>query len=217
MHDANCKNSHTGMALLVCLIFLTALTLLGLSAYGDTVLQNQLVANLQKSEHARQSALSALTWAEDWLLRLEGPVPDYCQKPCDGLYVHLPGELPVNPESESLSWWQAHGYETGMDPLTGGQLTGVGPYENNRSVWLIEVLHSIPPAIDGSDNLLVWYRILARGSNRSQTVVSVVESIIVRSWPLVENTVSAELDPTNTCSDEQSDTECGRVSWRELR
>ena len=56
----------TGMVLLLCLIFLMALTLLGLSASSDTILQSKLANNLQESERARQSALSALSWAEQW-------------------------------------------------------------------------------------------------------------------------------------------------------
>ena len=45
-------NPQNGMVLLLCLIFLTALTLLGLSAASDTILQTQLSANLQEAERA---------------------------------------------------------------------------------------------------------------------------------------------------------------------
>lgn len=50
----------SGMVLLFCLLFLTAMTLLGLSASADAILQNQLAANLRETEQSKQSALVAL-------------------------------------------------------------------------------------------------------------------------------------------------------------
>jgi Tfp pilus assembly protein PilX len=205
------------MALLACLIFLAALTLLGLSASADTILQNQLVANFKEAERARQSALSALSWAESWLLELDGPVPDYCQKPCDGLYVHQPGELPTLPEYESPAWWQDHAYEIGADPLATEAATAVSSAENHKPVWLIEELHRIPPTGDDPKDLRVWYRIMARGNGRTQTAVSVIESIVVRSWPTVEYPASSGSHNGGSCADARHRQDCGRVSWRERR
>ena len=90
--------TQSGMVLLLCLIFLMALTLLGLSASSDTILQSKLANNLQESERASQSALSALSWAEQWLLEFDGPAPETCSAPCDGLYLHATGSLPNHPE-----------------------------------------------------------------------------------------------------------------------
>jgi Tfp pilus assembly protein PilX len=210
-------DSQAGMVLLLCLIFLTALTLLGLSASADTILQNQLVANFQEAERAKQSALATLSWAEDWLLELDGPVPEYCIKPCDGLYVHSSGELPPHPEFESSSWWQGHGYEAGVDPLTGKFVKGIATGNINKPVWLIEELYTVPPSDDGSRELQVWYRILARGSSRTDAVVSVIESTVARSWPSIENLSLLNPDITKNCTGFKSATRCGRVSWRELR
>lgn len=217
MTGANNMGTQSGMALLICLIFLTTLTLLGLSAYGDTVLQNQLVANFQDAERARQSALAALSWSEDWLLELEGPVPDYCRKPCDGLYVHRQGELPDHPESENHSWWQDHGYEVGMDPLAGVPSADVAANSNDNAVWIIEELHSIPPSTDGPKNLQVWYRILARGGDRNRTAVSVVESTVVRSWMSTGSQAPPAPENSGKCPGSHPEAECGRVSFRELR
>jgi len=217
MKSIGFHGSQSGMVLLLCLIFLTALTLLGLSASADTILQNQLIANFQQAERSKQSALAALSWAEDWLLELGGPVPEYCKKPCDGLYVHSPGELPPHPEFESLLWWQNQGYEAGIDPLTGNLDKGIATASINKPVWLIEVLYTVPPSDDGTRNLQVWYRILARGSGRTNAVVSVIESIVVRSWPSSDNPTPPDPGTTKSCTGFKSATKCGRVSWRELR
>ena len=217
MKSIGFPGSQSGMVLLLCLIFLTALTLLGLSASTDTILQNQLVANFHEAERAKQSALAALSWAENWLLELDGPVPDYCRKPCNGLYVHIPGELPPHPEFENFSWWQDQGYEAGTDPLSGNLVTSIATGNINKPTWLIEVLHSIAPASDSSRDLQVWYRILARGTGRTNAAVSVIESTVVRTWPSIQSPALANPDITKNCTGFESIKRCGRVSWRELR
>ena len=160
-----------------------ALTLLGLSASSDTILQNKLASNLQETERAKQSALLALSWAEHWLLELDGPPPETCSAPCDGLYLHAAGDLPSHPESESYSWWMEQGHEAGINPLTGDRIATISSDSINTPVWIIEAVQTIPPAENGNPDLQVWYRILARGSGRTETAVSVIESIVVRSWP----------------------------------
>ena len=52
----------SGMVLLLCLMFLVALTLLGLSASSDAILQNQLAANLQEQERAKHQKHEALSY-----------------------------------------------------------------------------------------------------------------------------------------------------------
>jgi Tfp pilus assembly protein PilX len=198
--------SQAGMVLLLCLLFLTALTLLGLSASADVVLQNQLAANLQESERARQSALAALTWAEDWLLELQGTAPEPCLTPCEGFKLHPSGNLLPHPEFEDLSWWRTQGYEAGIDPLTGNRLVSLAANNVNPPMWIVEVVHEIPASDNGSTDALTdalaWYRIVARGNGQTDTAISVVESIVEKSWPAA--------DSTNTSNG-------GRVSWRELR
>ncbi len=214
----NCRfKAQAGMVLLLCLIFLTALTLLGLSASAEAILQNQLTANLQETERAKQSALSALSWAEDWLLGLEDTTPETCSTTCDGLKVHAQGSLPVNPEFKDLSWWLDQGHEAGIDPLTGDLISNIASGSFNPPVWIIEAIHEIPPAESGATDLQVWYRILARGSGRTNTGISVIESIIVRSWASIESTEPTETGLAGICPGAEPGAKCGRVSWRELR
>ena len=205
------------MVLLLCLIFLTALTLLGLSASAEAILQNKLSANLRESEHAKQSALSALSWAENWLLMLDGEVPESCGTACDGLRLHTQGSLPANPEFEDLSWWAEQGMEAGIDPLTGERISSPAGSSITPPVWIIEVVHEIPPTEGNATDLQVWYRIIARGSGRTLAGVSVVESILVRSWAAVESVESSGTEDSIRCPRTQPAAKCGRVSWRELR
>ena len=200
--DTFAARPQAGMVLLLCLLFLIALTLLGLSASADAILQSQLATNLQEKERAKQSALTALSWAEDWLLDLEGPAPEPCIAPCEGFKLHLAGDLIPHPEFEGLSWWQTQGYEAGIDPFTGARLITFAASSLNPPIWIIEVVHEIPAAEDGTTDARAWYRILIRANGSTNRAISVIESTITRPW---------SADETNGSADK------GRVSWRELR
>ena len=213
----NFTGSQTGMALLLCLVFLMALTLLGLSAASDTILQSKLASNLQESERAKQSALHGLSWAEQWLLALDGSPPETCTVPCDGLILHAQGALPPQPEAEAFSWWMDQGHEAGVNPLTGERVATISSDSFDPPVWVIETVQTIPPAADTNPNLQVWYRILARGSGHTETSVSVVESMVLRSWPVVEDTEPEDTAAPQFCTRQNLPTRCGRHSWRELR
>jgi Tfp pilus assembly protein PilX len=209
-------SAQDGMALLLCLLFLTALALLGLSASAETVMQDMLASNLQETERAKQSALVAQHWAENWLLQLDGPAPDSCSVPCGGLNIHAPGSLPAHPEFENLSWWIEQGHKAGIHPLTGEWMASISTPSIDPPMWIIEAMHEIPPAENGATEQQTWYRVLARGSGRTKTGISVVESIIVRSWASIEGVDGTGTDASQPCPGTDPATKCGRVAWREL-
>lgn len=209
--------AQAGLALLLCLIFLMALTLIGLSATSDTILQNRLASNLQEAERAKQSALLTLSWAEEWLLSLDGNPPKNCTVPCDGLNLHMAGDLLANPESESISWWLEQGHEAGVDPTTGNRIATITRDSFEKPIWIIQVVKTTPAMAEGNPHLQVWYRILARGSGRTGSTVSVMESTIVRSWPKIDNMESGDPAASLSCSRLGLPAKCGRYAWRELR
>ena len=194
--------ARAGMVLLLCLLFLIALTLLGLSASADAILQSQLAANLQEKERAKQSALAALSWAEDWLLDLEGPAPEPCITPCESFKLHPAGEINSHPEFKELPWWQTQGHEAGINPFTGARLVTFAASSLNPPMWVIEVVHEIPAADDGTTDARAWYRILVRANGSTDRAISVIESTVTRPWSAGESSGPADK---------------GRVSWRELR
>jgi len=155
------------------------------------------------------------------LLGLEGAAPNTCDTRCDGLYLHAGGSLPPHLERKNKSWWVANGHAAGVDPLRGLRLAlppaaGVG-----QAYWLIELVHEQINASDTGVN--TWYRILVRGTGRNDTSVSVIESTLVRVWPLAGNTPSnsdtalAGDVTLNNCSLHGSPMPCGRVAWQVLR
>jgi len=204
-----------GMVLLLCLLFLVALSLLGLSAATETLLQNKLAANLQDAERAKQAASLASSWAEQWILTLEGAEPENCADSCDGLILHAAGSLPPHPESAAIDWWMGNGHEAGIDPLTGERLQTISRDSIDAPVWIIEKLRTVTPAESGDPDLQVWYRVLARGSGQAETAVSVVESIVVRAWPVPADNASFGI-VAGACPGSAPTTICGRYAWREI-
>ena len=209
--------TQTGVVLLLCLLFLAALTLLGLSASAETVMQDMLTSNLQETQRARQSALAAQRWAEQWRLGLDGGEPLSCSQTCQGLFIHSAGSLPAGPETEELSWWTANGQEAGVDPLTGQRLAVFSTESRDPPLWVIERLQ-ISLAVDtGADDDRAWYRILARGSGQTGTGFSVVESILTRPWRPAGTPESQGIPQPGRCPGFDPGLPCQRVGWRSLR
>ena len=206
--------SEAGVALLLCLLFLTALTLLGLSAASETVMQDKLAGNLQETGQARQSALAAQDWAEGWLLGHGGIAPVPCNRPCAGLIVHSRGTLPPRPESEDFSWWLANGMEAGVDPISGERQVTLSIDSATPPVWLLEAVHEQALAVENGTETQAWYRILVRGSGHTGKGIAVVESIVTRPWRTGLAPGTATQGP---CPGFDSSYRCERAAWRALR
>jgi len=207
----------TGIVLLLCLLLLTTLALLGLSASAETVVQDMLANNLQDKQQARQSALAAQQWAENWLLGLGGAEPVGCQPPCQGLLIHATGSLPDQPESEDLSWWMANGHEAGIDPLSGERLAAFSANSISPPMWLIELVHHAPASENGTGDDQARYRILVRGSGRTETTVSVIESIVSRPWRIGSPAGDTGAVQPGRCPGFNPTIQCQRIAWRALR
>jgi Tfp pilus assembly protein PilX len=203
--------------LLLCLIILTVLALIGLSASRESIMQERLASNLKETEAVRQAALAAQIWAEDWLLNTHGSPPEVCPEPCDGLFLHAPGSLPPHPEYETWSWWANNGHEAGIDPLGDERLEVISGDIANPPRWVIEMLHEDPGQSNDNARQTIWYRILVRSSGRTSSLVSVVESIVVRAWPCADKRGRSEDISQGANPETTLVSACGRVAWRELR
>ena len=199
----------SGMVLLLCLIFMTALTLLGLSASSDTILQRQLATNLRDAEYAKQTAHLSLKWAEQWISQLPATAMANCEQDCSGFYTHASGSVDNDLHFQPISTWLVLGFQAGIDPDTGSRLAFIGLDSVEPPIWVVENLHHSPAYVDSNvpENSTPeqdWYRILVRSTGRMGNTVAVMESVIVRS-----------ADKNSQASPPIPDTQ--RVSWRELR
>lgn len=199
----------SGMVLLLCLIFMTALMLLGLSASSDTILQKQLASNLRDAEYAKQTAHLSLVWAEQWISQQSASAMASCEQDCSGFYTHASGNLDNDLQFQPMATWTSQGFAAGIDPATGGRLQFIGLVSAEPPMWLIEYLHHSPAFVDNnvpgnSTPEQDWFRLLVRSTGQSENIVSVIESVIVRS-----------ADDSGQTPPPVPKTE--RISWRELR
>lgn len=200
---------------------LAALTLLGLAAASDRVLQARMASNLIEGSQAGQTADATLKWGEEWILGLDGLIgPTACSDACTAAdVIRLEGSFGKNVEQQDLSWWEQNAHLAGEDPLTGGILNDLLTGQSTQSYWLIEEIH-IEPVLT-TENVaseIGYYRIVARSGAIENSMYIVTESIIARPWgdASLSDIFPKISDQPGFCSGVTGKTPCGRVAWRQL-
>jgi Tfp pilus assembly protein PilX len=209
-----------GAALLMCLLLLTALSLLGLAAATDARLQQRMAGNSESARESRRRAESALAWAEAWLFSRDGSqAPENCEPPCGAGDViwSSAGHFP-RPEHRPTSWWLEYAHLAGTDPADGRLVDHRLAASHGR--WLVEELHretAVPD--DGVPATVAYYRLTARAAGPRESVVTVVESILARPWGNEHWTAAlpAGSSVQALCRSFEPDLSCGRLAWRRLR
>ena len=208
-----------GSALLICMLLLTALTLLGLAAASDAGLQSRMIGNQDMTRRTTGHADAALRWAESWLLGLEGEArPTPCSDSCEaGQVVRLPGVYPETPEHETSAWWQANGFRAGHDPESGIALDPALATVN--AGWIIEEIHFTEAGDDGIEQDIAYYRVMSRAPYPASHRAVVVESVLARPWG--DSSWSDGFPPapgqTAICRQPGAPQLCGRMAWQMRR
>jgi Tfp pilus assembly protein PilX len=211
-----------GIALLMGLVLLAAISLLALMATNGMLLQRRMSANFSAVSRALAQATRGAEAARAWLnSRADFERESGCIERCILPFaIHDSGQLPRNPEFESAAWWQIHGFATGHHPETGEPLTP-GETETGPPRWIIEELRyeSAPATPEGALGGIGYYRVLARGSGGSPGSLAVTESIIARPWgDGVEPTPFPSDGPAGAfCRQFDPATPCGTLAWRQRR
>jgi Tfp pilus assembly protein PilX len=212
-----------GIALLMGLVLLAAVSLLALMAANSMVLQRRMSANFGAQSIALAQAARATAAARAWLesradVEREPGCLTHCLLP---RAIHGPGELPRHPEFESAAWWRVNGLPAGIHPESGESLTP-NATEDNPPFWIIEELRYEPrPATSTGATFagIGYYRIFARGHGGSATSLAFTETIVARPW-------DGEYDPLpypvtgptgEFCGQFDPSTPCGTQSWRQRR
>jgi Tfp pilus assembly protein PilX len=212
-----------GIALLMGLVLLAAISLLALMTVNGMLLQRRMSANFEASNRALGNAMRAATAARAWLnsrpdIERENGCLSGCLLPPA---IRSPGELPLHPEFESAAWWRLNAVAAGSHPETGEPLD---PEATETIVprWVIEELHyaTLPAAASGSSVAGVgYYRILARSSGEGPGSLAVTESIVARPWdgdyePLP---YPPHAPPSDFCRQFDIAVPCGMQAWRRRR
>lgn len=116
--------SQSGAALVVSLVFLMALTLLGVAAVSGNTLQQRMTYSVAETNLAFQAAESAVATGENWLeMQVRPPVAD-CPATAPAACWNSLSIWPGRPASGSSevrtsnlvlpAWWQRHGRPVGF-------------------------------------------------------------------------------------------------------
>ena len=216
-----------GVALIVGLVLLAAISLLALMAASGMILQKHMASNFQQDMQALENAGIATVYASTWLFsranhEREASCVSNCVLP---VAISNPGEVPAYPEYEDAAWWRENGVAAGFDPITTGMLMAYDGYGAEPPHWITEELHYEPLAgglEDGTEGI-AYYRVLARGTGNAAAKVAVTESIFARPWggdyQLPE--FLPGIDPVEFCRQFSGIThpqfKCGRLAWRQRR
>ena len=212
-----------GMALVIGLLLLAALSLLALTASSGMVLQRQMTGNFIDDALALREADLAEAEARAWLFSLtdverEPGCVTGCLLPPG---IVAPEALPERPEFAPASWWQAHGIPAGFNPLTGEQ-RAIPAEGTEPALWVIAEVHfeqtgHAPGELAAAG--LGYYRIISRGAGRRTGSVAVSEAIVARPWQ--GDYRAGAWPPSNGsapfCAQFAGRYACGRLSWRQLR
>lgn len=205
------------------LVLLAAISLLALSAASGTVLQRNMAINFQENAIALQNASIAENYAIAWLnSRDVSERQSGCYANCLlPIGIRNPGELPTDPEFESVEWWRSNALVTGYNAETAETL--VTPENGVEAArWIIEELQYLDTGDSRDENRaegLGYYRILSRGTGRSPRSVAVTELIASRPWDgNFQASPFPSKGPANLfCRQFENRYDCGRLSWRQKR
>ena len=235
MNQSCCRafghSRQAGVALLLGLVILAAISLLAVVATSSMILQQRMASNFSDAQSARQAAAWAVSQGEAYLLgveqdqRLEG-CSARCFLPPSSVVIRQPEDLPPFPEYEEVSWWRNWGVAAGATS------SSESPDESAPSAWsfgtqnprfVISEVHFEPqmsltsgseaPPIDG----VAYYQILGLGFGKNTTVQAVEEAIVARPW-LGAHVLSPTPQPgRNYCATFRPWYDCGRMSWRQRK
>ena len=168
------RAAQRGYLLVTALLFLVALTLLGIALFRSSGLADRISANTRDKERAFEAAQSALQYGEWWLSGHAGAT-----SPCAGLVggndpeaVHVCSNALATPAD--LPWQNGFTYTPpNLAVNTSGGLAGPSNTDVNYQappVFYIELLGKTP---DGQSTL---YQVTAAGFGGSPDTASVVRS-----------------------------------------
>jgi type IV pilus assembly protein PilX len=181
-----------GMALLVCLVLLLALTVTGLQAARTSALEARLARNQHDALLAFEAAESALRDGERFVEMLDG---------VDGFDVAGPLWLPA--DAGELERWEIPGAWSAAASFTAAALPGVS--EPPRFLLELLVLR------DHRDGHFAVFRVTARGTGGSDRARSMLQTTYRRFLGPGPDDGTGYHSAENAASPR-----IGRLSWHEL-
>lgn len=212
-----------GVALLMGLLLLAALSLLAVMTANGGLMQQRMAANFGDRGLALENADRAAAAARGWLdsradVEREAGCVDACLLP---VAIHAAGELPAYPEFESAGWWRNNAVPSGRHPESGEALGGSAP-AGTAAHWIMEEIHfeTFAETVTGATlGAIGYYRILGRGAGVNPASVAVTETIVARPWEGGYEPVAypPSAPPRDFCRQFDPQVPCGVLAWRQRK
>lgn len=212
-----------GIALLMGLVLLSAISLVAVMAANGMVLQRRMSANFGDDYRALARAATATKAARDWLeSRADSQRERGCASDCILPVAVLDnGTLPHDPEFQSTAWWRANATAAGSHPETGEPLGPEG-VADDPPMWIIEEMEYVPlspNAPEAGPAGIAYCRILALSGADRPGRQTVTETIVARPWDGDYQPLPYPPEQTSPgfCSQFSDAIPCGTLAWRQRR
>jgi len=163
LHSPLSKGAQRGAALIVAMVMLLAMTLLGVTAVRNTILQERMAGNLRDSNLAFQAAERALREGERFL-----------RSPTIPPFTGANGLLAMQDEAGQGSFWSAYDWAGNGRPASGALEVASAP------LYVIEEMPPVPIA-GGSERFgplpdVGFYRVTAQAVGGTTDAVAILQT-----------------------------------------
>ena len=178
------KQKHQKGAILVfCLIFLTVLTVMGMSSMESTTLEERMSGNMRDYTMAFQSAESAIKAAEAWLA-VQANLPPVSGNGSTPVWIENSMDQSA---SDGKYWWEHASADGTWWNNNGVAITGVAEV-SAQPRYIIEEYRAVPSgqsiSIGGGETIApkIFHRVTARGVGVNATTSVSVQTTFVNTY-----------------------------------
>ncbi|MCG8416260.1 MAG: PilX N-terminal domain-containing pilus assembly protein [Pseudomonadales bacterium] len=174
-----------GAILVFCLIFLTVLTMMGVSGMESTTLEERMSANMVDKERAFNAADTALQAAEAWLI-LQDTLPITSTDGSTTVWGEDDPDLGLD-TADGMYWWE-HANVTAAWWTANGDAPANVPVVATQPRYLIEEYKTVDTgqsiAVGGGETTVprIFHRITAAGWGIANTTSAVVQATFVQTY-----------------------------------
>lgn len=173
-----------GAVLIFCLVFLLALTLMGVSGMESTIMEERMAGNMQDHNLAFQSAETALVAAETWLASQVQWPPTSDD---GGNRVWLKDSMDPD-DSDAEPWWRepvrdtTQWWQNNAVTVSGSSAFAEPPRYIIEEYQVSTDGQSVAIGTGVQDTSRVFHRITARGTGRNSSSVVHLQSTFVKTY-----------------------------------
>jgi type IV pilus assembly protein PilX len=183
-HSSPACHNQRGVALVMALVFLTLLTILGVTAMSTSSLEEKMATNTRDRNLAFQSAETALVAAETWMSGLTSE-PSPWADTAKGRYTF--DSTVFDPIWKTVDWNGANVVVYPCTPTDSAPnnssscVSGAKPVISKVATQPKYLVERMGPVDPGTPNTIA-YRITARGTGSSNAAVVMLQSTYVRTF-----------------------------------